>query len=78
MVAIISNTNNNSNNNNNLDNDSDSDMDIENKNKNIFDKDINDEVKASPKTTISAKVVQGMKSYKLCTMTMPTNLSSKL
>ena len=38
----------------------------------FFDYDINDEVVATPKTTIDVKVVQARKKFKLCTMTMPT------
>ena len=38
-----------------------SDKDFESNKENFFDKDINDQVKASPKTTINAKVVWAMK-----------------
>ena len=56
MVPIINNYNN-----SNVVSESDSDDNIESDNKNFFDEDIDDQVKATPKTTINAKVVQPMK-----------------
>ena len=44
-------------NNVNIVSDSNNDDDIENDNKTFFDKDINDEVKVTPKTTINTKVM---------------------
>ena len=32
-------------------------------NKNLFDKDVNDQVEATPKITVNAKVVQAMKKF---------------
>ena len=62
----------------NLDSDSDSDNDIKNDDQNFFNEDIDDEVKAIPKTTINAKMVHAIKNSKLCTTTMSTKSSSKL
>ena len=55
-----------------------SDEDLKNNDKNIFDEDVNNHVIASPKTTINAKVIHAMKSFKLLTMMMPTRLSRTL
>ena len=76
MVPII----NNNNNNNNIVSASDSDTDIENDNKNVFDEDIDDEVKVTSKTTINAKVVWAMKNLQLCTKTKLSkkNMPSKI
>ena len=43
--------------------------------KNFFDEDFNIVVKTNPKTTVNAKVVHAIKSYKLCRTIMPTKLS---
>ena len=64
--------------NSNVVSNSDSDNVNNNESKNVFDKDIDNEVKATHKTTIEAKVVWMMKSYKLHTMMMPKKSSSKL
>ena len=76
MVLIIINNNNNNNNNSNLVSASNSETNSENDSKNFFDKVINDEVKGTPKTNISAKVICAIKKYKLCTITMSTKSSA--
>ena len=45
---------------------------FKNDDNNFFDEEINDQVNASPHTTINAKVVQAMKSFNLCIAIMPT------
>ena len=76
MVLIIINNNNNNNNNSNLVSASNSEANSENDSKNFFDKVINDEVKGTPKTNISAKVICAIKKYKLCTIIMSTKSSA--
>ena len=51
--------------------------DFKNDDENLFDEDINDQVKAIPQTTINTKVVWANEISKLHMMMMPTQLSSK-
>ena len=56
--------------------DSESESDDEEAEENLFKDDINEEIKATPKTIINAKVVQAIKKLQLCITTMPTKSSN--
>ena len=70
--------NNDNNNNCNLVTDSNPYTNIENDNNDFFDKDINNQVEATPNTSINAKVVHTMKNLQVLSNDDTTKFSSKL